>query len=110
MREWLRASGLFAGVATPGSRISASLVLESELLALEMESGGGARAAIAALLIEESGLTGVRLRGQFVARGTAPRQGDGDAAAARAMAAALGAALAELENGIAAAMARPPGR
>jgi len=109
MREWLRASGLFAGVALPGSRIAAPLVLESELVALEQDSPRTARAAISALLVEETGLAGVRLRGQFVARGTAAVQGEGQgggqgrgqAASAQAMSEALGAALASLETELA---------
>lgn len=97
MREWLRASGLFAGVALPGSRIAAPLVLESELVALELDTPRTARAAISALLVEETGLAGVRLRGQFVARGAAQVQGDGQGQGASAMSEALAAALASLE-------------
>jgi len=107
LRAWLRASGLFAGVAAPGSRISAALVLESELLALEADATGTARATLSGLLVEETGLASVRLRGQFVARGTALRQGEGDAANARAMVAALGEALAVMETEVAAALTRP---
>jgi ABC-type uncharacterized transport system auxiliary subunit len=111
LREWLRGSGLFAGVAAPGSRISATLVLESELTALELdESSRTARAAIAALLVEEPGLGAVRMRGQFVAQGGAALQGEGAAASARAMAAALAAALSNLEAELAAILARPAQR
>ncbi len=107
MREWLRASGLFAGVALPGSRISAPLVLESELVALEQDSPRSARAAISALLVQETGLAGVRLRGQFVARGTAALQGEGHGASAQAMGEALGAALAALEAELARILSTP---
>jgi ABC-type uncharacterized transport system auxiliary subunit len=107
LREWLRTSGLFAGVAAPGSRISAALVLETELLALEVEATGAARVAIAGLLVEETGLASVRLRGQFVARGSAPPEGDDDAAHARAMVAALAEALAGVEAELASALSRP---
>jgi len=107
LRAWLRASGMFAGVAAPGSRISAALVLESELLALEVDAAGMARATLGGLLVEETGLSSVRLRGQFVARGTATRQGEGDAADARAMVAALGEAMAVMETEVAAALTRP---
>jgi len=107
LRAWLRASGLFAAVAAPGSRIAAGLVLESELLALEVDATGTARASLSVLLVEEAGLASVRLRGQFAARGTAARQGEGDAADARAMVAALGEALAVMETEVAAALSRP---
>jgi hypothetical protein len=66
-----------------------------------------ARASLSVLLVEEVGLASVRLRGQFAARGTAARQGEGDAADARAMVAALGEALAVMEMEVAAALSRP---
>ncbi len=110
LRDWLRESGLFAGVAQPGSRINATLVLETELIDLVQDSPNTARAAISALLIEEPGLTATRLRGQFVARGAAPMPGSGPAAAAAAMSAALGAALTALENELATILATTPPR
>ena len=112
LRRWLTASGRFAGVTLPGSRIRPDLILEGELTRLEaVPAAGEARAALSVLLDEE-GRSGAaqRILGQFVAEGAAPlprgqREG---AVAAAAMAAALGAALAETERRLAAAMA-PPG-
>lgn len=104
LREWLRASGLFAAIAAPGSRLTHSLVLETELLALEQDSPNSARAAIGALLVVDSTLGANRVLGQMVARGTAQVTGAGNLAAAAGMVAALGAALATLENEIAAAL------
>jgi hypothetical protein len=112
-RAWLTAGHVasatgLAAVAAPGSRVPAALVLESELLALEVDASGTARATLSVLLVEESGLASARLRGQFGAHGTAARQGEGEAADARAMVAALGAALAVMEAELATALNRQP--
>ena len=104
LREWLRASGMFAAVAAPGSRLAHSMVLETELVALEQDGPASARAAIAALLVIDSTLGNNRVLAQLVARGTAPVGGTGDAAAAAGMVAALNAALTALEADIAAAL------
>lgn len=106
LRGWLRESGLFAAIAAPGSRLNHNLVLETELLALEQDSPGSARAAIAALLVQDSTLGNNRVLAQVVARGTAPVSGTGASAAAAGMVAALGAALAALENDLAVALAQ----
>ena len=105
LREWLVASGLFAAVAAPGSRLNHTMVLETELLALEQDGPGSARAAIAALLVVDSTLGNNRVLAQLVARGTAPVAGPGSAAAAAGMVGALGGALAALENELVAAIA-----
>ncbi len=97
LREWLRASGLFAAIASPGSRLPTTLVLETELLSLESDARGLARAALAALLIDEAGAGEPRLLGQVVARGEAAQRGESTADAARAMNEALAAAFAQLE-------------
>ncbi|MBC7432287.1 MAG: membrane integrity-associated transporter subunit PqiC [Rubritepida sp.] len=101
LRDWLRGSGLFAAIAAPGSRLTHSLVLETELLTLEQDGPASARAAIAALLVVDSTLGANRVLGQIVARGAAPVPGAGSAAAASGMVAALGAALAALETELA---------
>lgn len=101
LREWLRASGLFAAIAAPGSRLTHGMVLETELLALEQDTPTSARAAIGALLVVDSTLGANRVLGQVVARGAAPVTGPGNAAAAAGMVAALGAALGALELEIA---------
>ena len=52
MRQWLAGSGLFSAVVSPGSRLRAGVVLESELLRLQAEPRAGlARAGLAALLL-----------------------------------------------------------
>jgi ABC-type uncharacterized transport system auxiliary subunit len=107
MRQWLAASGLFAAVVSPGSRLRPNLVLEAELLRLQAEPRAGvARAGLAALLLDET-RDGAqpRILGQFTPEGTAPLPGGArrddklpaDEAAA-AMRDALAAALAELER------------
>jgi len=101
LREWLRASGLFAAVAAPGSRLTHTLVLETELVALEQDGPGSARAGISALLVADSTLGNNRVLGQFVARGAAAVPGAGNAAAAAGMVAALATALAALETDLA---------
>jgi cholesterol transport system auxiliary component len=119
MRQWLAASGLFAAVVSPGSRLRAGLVLEAELLRLQAEPRNGvARAGLAALLLDEprDGAQ-ARILGQFTPEGTAPLPGGarredtvpaGDAAAA--MREALAAALAELERDLRGVVRAPPRR
>ena len=109
LRQWLQASGLFSAVTAPGSRLPSDLVLEVELTALESRPGR-AVAAFSALLVEDGGLVSSRLRGQFAPRGEAPLRGEGDAAAAAAMSAALAAAFTALEGDIAATLRSPASR
>lgn len=53
MRRWLVASGLFAAVLAPGSRVRADLVLEGELLTLIAEPAlGRSRAAMSVVLLD----------------------------------------------------------
>ena len=108
MRQWLAASGLFAAVVAPGSRLRPGLVLEAELLRLQAEPRAGlARAGLAALLLEEprDASQQARILGQFTPEGTAPLPGAARRAdtvpageAAAAMRDALAAALAALER------------
>ena len=116
MRQWLAGCGLFAAVVSPGSRLRADLVLESELLRLQAEPQVGlGRAALAALLLNDprDGAQ-ARILGQFTPEGTAPLPGgarrDGTVsalAAAEAMRAALAAALAALERDLRGAVRAP---
>jgi cholesterol transport system auxiliary component len=54
LRRWLADSGLFAAVVGPGSRMTADLVLEGELLALHADLGSmTARVALALVLIDQ---------------------------------------------------------
>jgi cholesterol transport system auxiliary component len=102
LREWLIASGLFAAVAAPGTRLRTPLILEAELTALEFRlAEGEARATLAALLLREGeGLAEARVIGQRLAsgHGRAPTAGEAPALAqAAAMTAALEAAFRDLE-------------
>jgi cholesterol transport system auxiliary component len=116
MRQWLAASGLFAAVVSPGSRLRAGLVLEAELLRLQAEPRNGlARAGLAALLLDEprDGAQ-ARILGQFTPEGTAPLAGGARredkmpaSEAAAAMREALAAALAALERDLRGAVRAP---
>ncbi len=110
MRHWLATSGQFATITAPGSRLRAGLVLEAELLRLQVEPGARrARATLAGLLLREAPESGAatQILGQLQAEGQAPLPpGDDPALAAAAMNAALGRALAGLEERIVAAMPR----
>jgi ABC-type uncharacterized transport system auxiliary subunit len=106
-RRWLAASGRFAAVTAPGSRVRADLVLEAELVRLQAEPDRGeARAGVAALLLAEPAAGGeTRVLAQFLAEGDAPLAPRAiPAAIAAALSAALGAALAALEARLAGAI------
>lgn len=74
LRAWLAASGLFAAVLAPGSRMRADWVLEAELTQLLADVGAGqARVALSAVLIDERGSS--RPVRQDMLRGQAPLPG-----------------------------------
>jgi ABC-type uncharacterized transport system auxiliary subunit len=104
LRRWLIDSRLFAGVLAPGSRIAPDFTLEGELTGLAaMQGEGVGRAELTLLLVDDR--AGGTLVGQLVTSGTAPLA-SGTAAptpeqAAAAMSAALGNALASLEQALA---------
>lgn len=104
LRRWLIDSHLFAAILSPGSRVTPDFVMEGELTALAAMQGQGiGRAELTLLLVDER--NGGRLVGQLVTDGTAPLA-SGTAPptaeqAAAAMAAALGNALASLEQALA---------
>ncbi|MEO3475209.1 hypothetical protein AAFN86_25330 [Roseomonas sp. CAU 1739] len=104
LRRWLIDSRLFAAILSPGSRVTPDFVMEGEITALAANQGQGvARAELTLLLVDER--NGSRLVGQLVTDGTAPLPA-GTAAptpeqAAAAMSAALGNALASLEQALA---------
>jgi ABC-type uncharacterized transport system auxiliary subunit len=103
LRRWLLDARLFAAILAPGSRATADFVLEGEFTRLAARQGDGvAEAELTLLLIDERG--GGRLVGQMVSRGTAPlASGMAEPTAtqaADAMAAALGNALASLEQAL----------
>jgi ABC-type uncharacterized transport system auxiliary subunit len=103
LRRWLIDARLFAAILAPGSRVTPDYVLEGEITRLAAVQGEGrAVAELTMLLVDER--NGSRLVGQMVSRGTAPLAG-GTAAptpeqAAQAMGAALGNALASLEEAL----------
>jgi len=101
LRQWLVASGRFTAVTAPGSRLETSLILETELLALQM-GPEGARAAMAVLLLTQaSGLGEPRPRGQTRLEALIAVPSGADAAAqAAAMQAALSRVLSDLESWI----------
>ncbi|MCO6415885.1 ABC-type transport auxiliary lipoprotein family protein [Siccirubricoccus sp. KC 17139] len=105
LRRQLTASGRFAAVTAPGSRLRADLVLEAELSGLEaVRAEGLARARLSGLLMTEAGEAG-RVLDQFTVTGEAPLSGTGPAAEAAAMTAALGVALEQVEGRLATATA-----
>jgi cholesterol transport system auxiliary component len=54
LRQWLAASGIYAAVLAPGSRLSADLVLEGELETFIADVPAGmARARVAVVLLDE---------------------------------------------------------
>ncbi|MBR0660280.1 ABC-type transport auxiliary lipoprotein family protein [Neoroseomonas oryzicola] len=104
LRRWLIDSRLFAGILAPGSRVAPDFTLEGELTALAAVQGEGvARAELTLLLVDDR--NGGVLVGQLVSSGTAPLASGTSPPtaeqAASAMSAALGNALASLEQALA---------
>lgn len=100
LRDWLVRARLFTAVTAPGSRLAANVVLEAELTRLDSDARA-ARAGLAALLLREGG---GRVVAQRAFEAEAPVGGEGAAAAARAMDAAVGRLLAEVEAWLAASL------
>ncbi|MBE9605046.1 membrane integrity-associated transporter subunit PqiC [Acetobacteraceae bacterium H6797] len=101
VRRWLGDAGIFAGIVSPGTRANYDLVLEIELSELIADTPRGeARAGIAAVLVQEAALGGKVLM-QATPRGRAPLPpGERAADQAAAMTAALGQAIAGLEEAV----------
>jgi len=110
LRNWLTASGLFAALTAPGSRLNTPLILETELTALEARlAEGRGRAKLSVLLLAQPDGQDARPLAQFLAEGSAPMAPSPNAEQqAAAMVAALGAAFAEVEARLAAAVPRGP--
>ncbi len=103
LRRWLVASGLFAAVTAPGSRLSPDIILETELVRLAaVPAAGQAQAVLGVLVLSNPARDPAgqpRPLGQFLAEGTAPMAAGAHAEAmAAAMQDALGSALAMLER------------
>ncbi len=110
MRQYLAGSGLFAAVLGPGSRMSADLVLETELLALMADLGShSARASLALVLLDQRvGRTRVLL--QETVTGEAPLAGKDPAMLVGALRTAVAEALRKAEAAIAVAVRVQPAR
>jgi ABC-type uncharacterized transport system auxiliary subunit len=112
LRAWLTESGLFTAVTAPGSRLHPSLILETDLTALEARLGDNqGRAALAALLLSQPEGQEARPVAQLSVEGVAPLDAAaGTAGQAAAMQAALGEAFGRLEERLAAAIPRGAAR
>lgn len=101
LREWLAASGRFAAVLNPGSRMTADLVLEATLTALIADPGKGiARAALSVVVLDQRG-GGTRVLAQRMIQAEAPLAGTDAPARVAAMKAALAEVLAQAETTLA---------
>jgi len=104
LRRWLAASGLFAAVVAPGSRVTADLVLEAELTALIADVPAGmARAGLALVLLEPKGDTS-RVRLQRAETAEVRLDGTDPAALANALRQAAAAVLGQAETALARAL------
>jgi ABC-type uncharacterized transport system auxiliary subunit len=96
LAQWCEASGAFAAVVTPGSRLTASLILEGELTEFVADtSSGQARAVLTLVVIKNSGsiaAAALPLAQQRIT-GTAPLSGTTPSAEVAAQRAALASAL-----------------
>jgi len=104
LRRWLADSGLFAAVLGTGSRVSADLVLESELVALHANlATGTARAAMAFVLIDQrSGAA--RIRMERTESASVKLDGIEPPALVRAQQASVAAVLGQIEADLAGAL------
>jgi len=101
LREWLAASGRFAAVLNPGSRMTADLVLEATLTVLITDPGKGvARAALSVVVLDQRG-GGTRVLAQRMIQAEAPLGGTDAPARVAAMKAALAEVLAQAETTLA---------
>ncbi len=100
LRQWLAASGLFQAVVSTGSRLSAQLVLESELDALWAEPGRHvARATISYSVLDQRGISD-KVRLQRVATATAPLTSDDPPSMVAAEKQALAEVFSEIEHSL----------
>jgi ABC-type uncharacterized transport system auxiliary subunit len=102
LREWLSASGRFAAVLAPGSRMNADLILEATLTALIADPAKGlARAAMSIVVLDQRGGGGTRVAGQSMIAAEAPLAGTDAPARVAAMRAALAQVLEQVEAALA---------
>ncbi len=104
LRRWLADSGLFAAVVGPGSRMTADVVLEGELLVLHADLGAmTARAALSLVLIDQRpGANRIGL--ERTEAGSARLEGTDPPALVRAQLAAVAAVLRQTEAALASAL------
>jgi cholesterol transport system auxiliary component len=106
LRRWLADSGLFAAVVGPGSRVTADLVLEGELLALNADLASmTARVALALVLIDQR-RGPARIGLQRTEAASVKLEGTDPPALARAQVAAVAAMLRETESDLPSALHR----
>jgi len=104
LRRWLADSGRFAAVVAPGSRMTAELVLESELVSLHADLGNStARAALALVLIDQQ-VTPARIRLETTVSASVQLEGTDPPAVVRAQLAAVAAVLSQTEDDLANAL------
>jgi cholesterol transport system auxiliary component len=106
LRQWLADAGLFAAVVAPGSRLSADLVLEAELVAFVGDPRAGVARAGLALVLMDQRPKPVRVLLQKTAAATAPLSGVQPPVVVQALVAALGEVLREVERDVATAVSR----
>lgn len=104
LREWLVASGRFTAVTSPGSRLETSLIIETELIAIQIEPAG-ARVALSGLLLGQGGGIGtprplgqIRLEARISLQSATSAAHQTATMQAAAMETALGRLLADLES------------
>lgn len=104
LRRWLADGGLFAAVVGPGSRMTADVVLEGELLVLHADLAAmTARAAMSLVLIDQRPGPG-RIGLERTEAGSARLEGTDPPALVRAQLAAVAAVLRQTEAALASAL------
>jgi cholesterol transport system auxiliary component len=93
LANWLTASGAFSAVISPGSRLTANLIVEGEFSELLSDVGAGQAKAVMTLVVIQSLGGNTRPLTQQRIVGTAPLQGTDYAAQVAAQSAALANAI-----------------
>jgi cholesterol transport system auxiliary component len=91
--NWLTASGAFSAVVSPGSRLTANLIVEGEFSELLSDVGAGQAKAVLTLVVIQSLGGNTRPLAQQRIEGTAPLHGTDYAAQVAAQEAALANAM-----------------
>jgi cholesterol transport system auxiliary component len=103
LRRWIADSGLYAAVLDPGSRMTADLSLEAELLTLHADLGSGtARVALSLLLLDQR-TNPARIRLQRTEAAEVKLEGTDPPALVRAQLTAVTAVLRQAEADLASA-------